>query len=130
MTVDAFSSIAIALLALGLVLQAEGSLLGGRRQRAQLAVRVDALHDKVDAIAEHLGVILPAVDHADVDALLAEGRKVDAIRTYRRRSSAGLVEAAQFVEELDRRPPGRDGKEAVGPDLGPVGERPDRPAQP
>ena len=113
-TVDAFSSIAIALLGLGLVLQAAGSYLGGRRERARLAARVDALHDKVDAVAENLGVSVPREDDSDLVALLAEGRKVDAIRTYRRRSGAGLAEAAQFVEELGHRRPGRGGEDAVG----------------
>ena len=111
---DALSSAAIVLLAVGLVLQAWGSLLGGRRERARLADRLDGLHDKVDAIAEHLDVRLPAADHADLVALVAEGRKVEAIRTYRRRSGAGLAEAAQFVEELGRRGPEGGGGGTTG----------------
>ena len=125
MNVDAFSSIAIALLAVGLVLQAVGSFLSGRRERARLAARVDALHDKVDAIAEHLDVSLPGEGHADLVALVAEGRRVEAIRTYRRRSGTGLAEAARFVEELDRPRPVRDGEPS-----GPVDERRHPPTQP
>ena len=103
MTVDALSSVAIVLLGVGLVLQAVGSWAGGRRERARLADRLDALHDKVDAIAARLDVSSPVDDHSDLVALLAEGRKVEAIRTYRRRSGAGLAEAAHLVEELGRR---------------------------
>ena len=106
-TVDAVSTIAIVLLAVGLVLQAAGSFAGGRRERALLAARLDALHDKVDAIAGRLDVSFPAEDHEDLVKLIAEGKEIEAIRTYRRRSGAGLVEAKQFVGELGHRP-GRD----------------------
>lgn len=109
---DAFSSIAIVLLAVGLVLQAVGSLSSTRRERARSAARLDELHRKVDAIAEHLDVGLPVADHADLVALIAQGRTVDAVRTHRRQSGAGLAEAAQFVQELGRSGPRQVGGEA------------------
>lgn len=53
-----------------------------------------------------------------VRSLLAEGRKIEAIKVYREATSAGLKEAKDAVEALDR-----DGEfPAVGP-LGPGVER-------
>jgi hypothetical protein len=59
---------------------------------------------QVDAIMEHLGLPEPTVSRrgalsAEVVALLAEGKRVDALRRYREETGESLKEARAALEE-------------------------------
>jgi ribosomal protein L7/L12 len=78
----------------------------------RLERKVDALHVKLDLIMTHLGIEapppvapLPAVQSvprvdgmAEIDALLAQGKKIHAIKRYRELTGCGLKEAKDAVE--------------------------------
>ncbi|MEU6831299.1 50S ribosomal protein L7/L12 [Nocardia beijingensis] len=78
----------------------------------RLEREVDALHAKLDLIMRHLGIEAPAsaappravppVPHGDgmaeIDALLAQGKKIHAIKRYRELTGCGLKEAKDAVE--------------------------------
>ena len=71
-------------------------------RRLQALSRLEA---KLDALLKHQGVRFDP--YADVpppvlDALRG-GRKIDAIKAYRAATGAGLKEAKEFVEEIERR---------------------------
>jgi hypothetical protein len=73
--------------------------------------RLDRLERKVDQILHHLGIEPARHLPPGVAELLAEGRKIDAIKLYRARTGAGLAEAKAAVEGSP--PPG---VKPVGPD--------------
>ncbi|MFI5535221.1 ribosomal protein L7/L12 [Nocardia sp. NPDC051900] len=78
----------------------------------RLERKVDALHAKLDLIMTHLGIeaqaaavsprAVPAVPRGDgmaeIDALLAQGKKIHAIKRYRELTGCGLKEAKEAVE--------------------------------
>ncbi|MGW4091262.1 ribosomal protein L7/L12 [Nocardia sp. NPDC004750] len=78
----------------------------------RLERKVDALHAKLDLIMTHLGIeapasavsprAVPAVPRGDgmaeIDALLAQGKKIHAIKRYRELTGCGLKEAKDAVE--------------------------------
>ncbi len=76
----------------------------------RLERKVDALHDKLDLIMNHLGIQqaatplgssphVPSGDGmAEIDALLAQGKKIHAIKRYRELTGSGLKEAKDAVE--------------------------------
>ncbi|WP_330232470.1 ribosomal protein L7/L12 [Nocardia sp. NBC_00508] len=77
----------------------------------RLERKVDALHYKLDLIMNHLGIQqgagplatappLPSGDGmAEIDALLAQGKKIHAIKRYRELTGCGLKEAKDAVEQ-------------------------------
>ena len=64
--------------------------------------RVEA---KVDALLKHQGIKFDP--YADVPPLVVDalrrGKKIDAIKEYRAATGAGLKEAKEFVDEIERR---------------------------
>ena len=63
--------------------------------------RLDRLEWKVDLILNHLGIHPPAAGVTDgIAELLAEGRKIEAIKLYRERTGVGLKEAKDAVDRL------------------------------
>lgn len=82
-----------------------GARSGGAasRERVQTATRLAALERKVDAVADHLGVLVPEPQHPDVVLLLQQGQKIQAIKQYRQDTGADLVTAKGAVEEIARR---------------------------
>ncbi|WP_039796611.1 ribosomal protein bL12 [Nocardia araoensis] len=78
----------------------------------RLERKVDALHAKLDLIMAHLGIEAPASvapprpvsavprgdGMAEIDALLAQGKKIHAIKRYRELTGCGLKEAKDAVE--------------------------------
>jgi hypothetical protein len=66
--------------------------------------RVEA---KLDALLKHQGIQFDP--YADVPPAVADalrsGRKIDAIKAYRLATGAGLKDAKDFVEEVQRRGP-------------------------
>ncbi|WP_327113653.1 ribosomal protein L7/L12 [Nocardia sp. NBC_01730] len=78
----------------------------------RLERKVDALNFKLDLIMQHLGIrelpsaepvrTVAAVPNGDgmgeIDSLLAEGKKIQAIKRYRELTGSGLKEAKEAVE--------------------------------
>lgn len=78
----------------------------------RLEREVDALHAKLDLIMSHLGIEAPASaappravpsvprgdGMAEIDALLAQDKKIHAIKRYRELTGCGLKEAKDAVE--------------------------------
>ena len=67
------------------------------------------LEAKLDALLKHQGIQFDPFSDcppAVVDAL-RRGKKIDAIKAYRAATGAGLKEAKEYVEELQRRAPPR-----------------------
>jgi ribosomal protein L7/L12 len=67
------------------------------------------LEAKLDALLKHEGIQFDPFSDcppAVVDAL-RRGKRIDAIKAYRAATGAGLKEAKDFVEELQRRAPRR-----------------------
>ncbi|CAM3876994.1 hypothetical protein KIPE111705_29275 [Kibdelosporangium persicum] len=73
---------------------------GMDRKLTRLDRRLARLERKVDAITTNLGVDVADPELDEVRALLAEGKKIQAIRAYRESTGADLKEAAQAVERL------------------------------
>ncbi|MGO4617616.1 ribosomal protein L7/L12 [Nocardia sp. 2YAB30] len=83
-------------------------MFGNRR----LKRKIDALNFKLDLIMQHLSIQdLPSVDPiraaaavpsgdglGEIDALLAQGKKIQAIKRYRELTGSGLKEAKEAVE--------------------------------
>jgi ribosomal protein L7/L12 len=71
-------------------------------KRLDALPRLDA---KVDALLAHAGIRFDpyAEVPAPVVAALERGEKIEAIRQYRAATGAGLKEAKEFVEEIQRR---------------------------
>ncbi|PYG90181.1 ribosomal protein L7/L12 [Ruminiclostridium sufflavum DSM 19573] len=53
----------------------------------------------LDKIAPKIGVSDPADDDR-IKALLADGRKIEAVKRYRELTGAGLKEATDYIEKL------------------------------
>ncbi|ARF55516.1 ribosomal protein L7/L12 [Streptomyces gilvosporeus] len=86
-----------------LVVLSIGTLVSNTDRRAKVAERkLRTLERKVDLLLEHLGIEDPSADLAfkEIDELLAQDKKIHAIKAYRELTGAGLVEAK---EAIDRR---------------------------
>jgi hypothetical protein len=58
---------------------------------------------KLDTLLKRSGIDLAAGADPQVVELLKAGRKIEAIKVYREQTGAGLAEAKQYVEDLERR---------------------------
>jgi hypothetical protein len=67
--------------------------------------RLSRLEGKLDALLKHQGIRFdPFADVPQgVREALGRGQKIEAIKEYRAATGAGLAEAKEFVEELQRR---------------------------
>ncbi len=69
-----------------------------------LNARVAALEQKVSFLLKHLGLEAQAAGSApqldEVQALLVQGRLIEAIKVYRERTGLGLREAKDAVEQM------------------------------
>ena len=89
--------VAAALIAVTIVAR----MASGEYQRHALS-RLEA---KLDALLKHEGIQFDPFSDcppAEVDAL-RRGKKIDAIKAYREATGAGLKEAKEYVEEVQRR---------------------------
>lgn len=67
----------------------------------QVNRRLARIEGKIDQLMRHAGLEEPPVPAQDeVQALLLEGRKIEAIKVYRRATGASLAEAKAVVEKL------------------------------
>jgi hypothetical protein len=77
--------------------------------RAHRGFALSRLEAKLDALLAHEGIVFDP--YSDVPAPVADalrrGKKIEAIKQYRAATGAGLQEAKDFVEELERRAPVR-----------------------
>ena len=64
--------------------------------------RLARIERKLDRIMSHLGIADDADAHDPVRELLLQGHKIDAIKAYRERTGAGLKDAKDAVDEMER----------------------------
>jgi hypothetical protein len=76
--------------------------------RAQNSSALSRLEAKLDALLKHQGIHFDPFADAPPRVLdaLRRGAKIEAIKEYRAATGAGLKEAKEFVEEMQRRAPG------------------------
>jgi len=78
------------------------ALLGvGQQLKAEMERRVARLEQKIDRVMEHLGTAEVDPVPPEVAGLVQAGRKIEAIKVYRRANGAGLKEAKDAVEKLE-----------------------------
>ncbi|AEW99014.1 ribosomal protein L7/L12 [Streptantibioticus cattleyicolor] len=87
------------LIALTLTLAATVERKVGRVER-----KVAQVERKLDLIMAHLGVEAPEPELSRVRALLAEGKKIEAIKAYREITDADLKEAKDAVDRMAESP--------------------------
>ena len=101
---DAGTQVVLSVLLLGVLLLLASSLAGATQRRQQrLAAQLATLERKVDAIVDHLGVVVPEPRYPEVERLLAAGQQVAAIKAYREQTGTDLVTARDAVDALARR---------------------------
>ncbi|MFF4356641.1 ribosomal protein L7/L12 [Streptomyces sp. NPDC001604] len=62
--------------------------------------RAARIEHKLDLVLGHLGLTEPEPWSHEVNALLRDGKKIQAIKVYREATGAGLKEAKDAVEKL------------------------------
>ncbi len=92
-----------AALTVAVLLLLAGARAGAARDRARSEVRLAALERKVDAVLDHLGVVVPEPRHPAVERLLAEGQQIAAVKAYREETGADLLTAKRAVDGLAQR---------------------------
>ncbi|OYN85256.1 ribosomal L7/L12 family protein [Parenemella sanctibonifatiensis] len=74
-----------------------------REELAALRRQVATQQQMIQLLAAHVGVDLAMMDpyalSAEVRALVAQGKKIEAIKVYRQETGVGLAEAKRRVEE-------------------------------
>jgi ribosomal protein L7/L12 len=70
------------------------------RKVSRMERRLAGLERKLDAVIGHLGVVIAEPGLPEVRALLAQGKKIEAIKVYREHTGADLKEAKEAVERL------------------------------
>jgi ribosomal protein L7/L12 len=92
-----------AALTVAVLLLLAGARAGAARDRARSEARLAALERKVDAVLDHLGVVVPEPRHPAVERLLAEGQQIAAVKAYREETGADLLTAKRAVDGLAQR---------------------------
>ncbi|MGW7576102.1 ribosomal protein L7/L12 [Streptomyces sp. NPDC054765] len=91
--------LATVLLLFGVYLNAQAA---DRRAR-QLSRRLQQLERKTDLLLAHAGIAEPEDPRmAEMDTLLAQGKKIQAIKVHREVTGSDLVEAKEAVERRMR----------------------------
>ncbi|MEU4684392.1 hypothetical protein [Streptomyces xinghaiensis] len=77
---------------------------GIERRIEQTGRRLARIERKVDLVMERLGIeeADPGLDR--IRALVRDGKRVEAVKAYRRHTGAGLKEAVDEVDRLGNRP--------------------------
>jgi len=70
------------------------------RKLAQMDRRLSRIERRLDAVISQLGIPLFQGELDKVAALVQQGKKIQAIRTYRQLTGAGLKEARDAVETM------------------------------
>ncbi|GAA1515179.1 hypothetical protein GCM10009730_20820 [Streptomyces albidochromogenes] len=90
----------LALLTVIIVVVLAGSVADSRVRRT--GRQVARLEDKIDLILDHLGISHTDPEMEQVVALLREGKKIPAIKSYREITGADLLHAKNAVERMER----------------------------
>ncbi|MEV5838534.1 hypothetical protein [Nocardia sp. NPDC052112] len=72
----------------------------------RLERKIDRLERKLDLIIKHLGIVDPSLNsvYGEIDELIRQGKKIQAIKSYRELNpAASLKEAKDAVEARERR---------------------------
>ncbi|WP_222426625.1 hypothetical protein [Amycolatopsis rhizosphaerae] len=90
---------AMSMLALITVILLFSTTAGGRKQQ-RAERKLDELNRKLDTVMAHLGVSLPEPQFPEIEELLRQGKKIEAIKVYRERTGADLREAKDAVDRM------------------------------
>lgn len=63
-------------------------------------LRLRRVERKLDAIINHMGIVINSGVDPQLLELVREGKKIEAIKLYRESTGVGLKEAKDFVESL------------------------------
>jgi hypothetical protein len=96
---DSWAVILLVIATVGPVMVFAGAWL---QQRRDVAVRLGSIQRKLDLVMDHLGIADAAPEYSEVVGHLEKGRLIDAVRAYRRRTGAPLLEAKQAVDRIAR----------------------------
>jgi hypothetical protein len=89
---------------IGLLMIMVGNVLSAHnRERARTHRRLADIERKLDAIVNHLGVVVREPEQPDIHGLLQKGQRIQAIKLYREQSGSDLATATRFVDDLARR---------------------------
>lgn len=74
-------------------------------ENTRLERKIDRLERKIDLVMAHLGItVTDSIDFTEIDELVLQGKKIQAIKRYRDQDrTAGLAEAKNIIEERARR---------------------------
>ncbi len=92
-------ALGVAVIALVAVTASAGRREAERRQMRRLAL----VERKLDAVLDHLGVEVREPHLEQVEALLGQGKTIQAIKAYREATGADLREAKQAMDRLSGR---------------------------
>ena len=71
-----------------------------RTESRAMDLRLQRVERKLDAVMNHLGVVMNSGVDPQLLQLVREGKKIEAIKLYRESTGVGLKEAKDFVESL------------------------------
>lgn len=71
-----------------------------RTESQAMDLRLQRVERKLDAVMNHLGVVMNSGVDPQLLQLVREGKKIEAIKLYRESTGVGLKEAKDFVESL------------------------------
>ncbi|WP_329150783.1 hypothetical protein OIU91_27060 [Streptomyces sp. NBC_01456] len=92
-------TLATAVLLIGVYLNAQAA----DRQAKRLSLQLKRLERKTDLLLAHAGIAEPEDPRmAELDALLAQGKTIQAIKLHREATGSDLVEAKEAVERRMR----------------------------
>lgn len=92
-------TLAAAALVVGVYLNAQAADRGAKR----LSLQLKRLEHKTDLLLAHAGIAEPEDPRlAELDALLTQGKKIQAIKLHREVTGSDLVEAKEAVERRMR----------------------------
>jgi ribosomal protein L7/L12 len=96
------SEVVVLVVVLGAFLVVTGARLASLEQRLRSVSRVER---KLDALLAQAGVTYDPYGAAPAPVIeaLRRGKKIEAIKHYRAATGAGLREAKEYVDELERR---------------------------
>jgi len=75
-------------------------LLFARTGSQAVELRLQRIERKLDAIINHLGIVMNSGVDPQIIELVQAGKKIEAIKLYRESTGVGLKEAKDFVESL------------------------------
>lgn len=92
---DSWEAFLLVIATIGSVAAAAGAWI---QERHGSATQLAAVQRKLDLVLDHLGITMP--EDQEVVRHLENGRAVEAVRAYRKRTGANLVEARQAVDRI------------------------------